>query len=159
MLPTLKSGKATGIDEISNEMLKLVFSYLKEVILKLFNPILRSDFVPFMWGKGLISPIYKSVDKLDAGNYRGICVMSCPSKFFPLIMNEQLLKFVRSNEMLNHAQFGLKKKTGTMDHVFSLKTYINKYVSSEKREELYVCFVNFKKTYSSMWQQDSFSKL
>ena len=61
----LKKGKATGL-EISNEMLIFGFNFLKDSVLKLFNLILISRCTPSTWSLDLISPIYKSGDKMDA---------------------------------------------------------------------------------------------
>ena len=44
------------------------------------------------------------------------------------------------------------------DHVFILKTLINKYVYKCKRK-LYVCFVDFKKAFDSVWRSALFLKL
>ena len=76
MLKKLKLKKASGLDLISNEMLKYGFDHLKEVILKLFKLILATRPIPSKWELGLISPIYKSGEKLEPDNYRGICVIS-----------------------------------------------------------------------------------
>ena len=73
MLKKLKLKKASGLDLISNEMLKFGFDHLKEVILKLFNLILATKSIPSKWGLGLISPIYKSGEKLEPDNYRNLC--------------------------------------------------------------------------------------
>ena len=79
----LKMGKATGLDKISNEMIKYGFPFLKESLLKLLNLILKAKIVPADWCKGVISPIFKSDDKMNPDNYRAICVTSCLSKLFP----------------------------------------------------------------------------
>ena len=64
MLKKLKLKNASGLDLISNEMLKYGFDHLKEIILKLFNLILESRSIPCRWGLGLISLIYKLGEKL-----------------------------------------------------------------------------------------------
>ena len=102
-------GKATGLDKISNEMTKYGFSFLKESLLKLFNLILKAKIVPADWCKGLISPIFKSDDKMNPDNYRAICVTSCLSKLFSLILNDRLTCFLKTNnikdsKMQVHAQ-------------------------------------------------------
>jgi len=69
----LKNKKAAGTDRIRNEMLKSGRHFLK----KLFNLIL-----------GLLvhvtnyPPIFKSGEKSNPTNYRGICVTSCLGKLF-----------------------------------------------------------------------------
>ena len=125
----LKVRKASRLDQISNEMLKHGFRFIKEAIGKLFNFIISSVCIPPPWALDIISPIYKSDDKLDPGNYiydkldpdnykndkldpginyiydklcndRGICVINCLSKLFLLILNERLTDFISSNNLL-----------------------------------------------------------
>ena len=51
----LKNGKATGLDQISNEMIKTSFPLMKEAFLKLLNLCLESGCVPSIWCKSIIS--------------------------------------------------------------------------------------------------------
>ena len=55
----LKNGKATGIDAISNEMLKASLDLLLPVYKQLFNKILTSGEYPENWAVGLIVPVHK----------------------------------------------------------------------------------------------------
>ena len=43
------------------------------------------------------------------------------------------------------------------DHVFTIKTVINKYLKENKK--LYFCFVDFRKTYDNKWREALFYKL
>ena len=76
----LKNKKAAGLDRIRNEMLKSGAQYLTTSLTKLFNFILNKGSYPDSWSTGLISPIFKSGNKSDPSNYRGICVTSCLGK-------------------------------------------------------------------------------
>ena len=67
----LKAKKAAGLDRISNEMLKCSFPYLS-VFVKLFNLIFEAMTISPIWCQGLISPLFKSDDKLNPENYRPI---------------------------------------------------------------------------------------
>ena len=50
-------------------------------------------------------------------------------------------------------------KSRTTDHIFSLKTLCNKYVKGKKGGKVFVCFVDFKKAYDSIWHKGLFHKL
>ena len=89
-----KNKKSAGNDRIRNEMLKCGANWIISPLTKLFNVILKAGIYPDLWTKGLITPIYKSGDKSDPGNYRGICVTSCLGKLFYSILNIRLLEFV-----------------------------------------------------------------
>ncbi|CAB4027640.1 Hypothetical predicted protein [Paramuricea clavata] len=68
----LKSKKTAGNDKIRNEMLKCGMNLIVSPLIKLFNFILNAGIYPDLWSKGLITPIYKSGDKLDPSHYREI---------------------------------------------------------------------------------------
>ena len=76
----LKIKKSPFVDKIRNEMIKASLESLMPIYIKLFNLILQSGKMPDIWCQGLITPIYKSGDKSDPTNYRGICVSSCLGK-------------------------------------------------------------------------------
>ena len=84
----LKNEKSPFVDKIRSEMIKASLNSLMPVYIKLFNLILQSGKMPYIWCQGLISPIYKSGDKSDPTNYRGICVSSCLGKLFSSILNQ-----------------------------------------------------------------------
>ena len=134
------------MDLISDEILKYGLDHLKEIILKLFNLILATRSIIFKWGLGLISPIYKSGEKLDPDNYMGICVITCLSRLFMLVLNERLSDLIKVNEIFNQTQISFQKKRRTADHVFTLKTITNKYLSAPPKGKLYTCFVDLKKS-------------
>ena len=54
-ISSLKSGKATGLDRISSEMVKCSASVLLSVYEKLFNAILRSGVYPSSWRDSYIA--------------------------------------------------------------------------------------------------------
>ena len=150
VIKRLKLGKAVGIDAISNEMLKVRFPYLKGCLLKLCNLIVEANIVPFDWCMGLISPIFKSDDKLNPDNYRGICVISCLSKIFLLILNDRLSYFLNTHDIINKSQTGFQRNNRSTDHIFTLKTIINKHVHHSPKGNIYACFVDLKKAYDSV---------
>ena len=57
---------------------------------KLFNLIVESEIFPDGWCEGLLTPIFKSGDKQDPNNYRGICIASCLGKLFYLILKKTI---------------------------------------------------------------------
>ena len=71
----LKRGRSPGIDGILAEMIKDGGDLLETCLLWLFNCMLASHF-PKRLSVGLITAVYKSDDKSDMSNYRGITVGS-----------------------------------------------------------------------------------
>ena len=148
----LKNEKSPFLDKIRNEMIKASLESLMPVYIKLFNLILQSGKMPDIWCQGLITPIYKSGDKSDPTNYRGICVSSCLGKLFSSILNQRLYLYFEENKILHNSQIGFLPENRTADHVFTLRTLIDKYVHYHK-EKVYACFVDFRKAFDSVWHE------
>ena len=102
-------------------------------------------------------PIYKSDGCDNPSNYRGITITSCVGKLFTSVINQRIIKFVEKQRIVSHHQKGLKKSYRTADHIFIVKALINKYL--HKGKKLYLCFVDFKKAYDSVWRNGLFYKL
>ena len=139
-------------------MIKASLETLMPLYIKLFNHILKSGKMPDVWCQGLITPIYKSGDKNDPTNYRGICVSSCLGKLFCSILNQRLHSYLKENKILHNSQSGFLPEHGTADHVFTLRALLDKYVHYHK-ERVYACFVDFRKAFDSVWHVGLFYKL
>ena len=139
-------------------MIKASLESLRPIFIKLFTLILQSGKMPDIWCQGLITQIYKSGDKSDPTNYRGICVSSCPGKLFCSILYQRLFLYFKENKILHNSQIGFLPENGTADHVFTLRTLIDKYVHYHK-EKVYACFVDFRKAFDSVWHQGLLYKL
>ena len=86
----LQNNKSAFSDKIKNETIKASLQEMMPAYLKLFNSILTSGIMPNTWCRGLITPIYKSGERNEPSNYRGICVSSCLGKLFCSILNQRL---------------------------------------------------------------------
>ena len=146
-MKSLKLKKAPGPDKIRNEMLKTDIQFLNTALYKLFNLILQSGFFPSSWCEGIITPIYKSGNKLGPANYRGICINSCFGKLFTSVLNTRLKNHVLDHDILHQAQIGFSPNHRTSDHIFTLRTLIDKYVNHVAKGKLYTCFIDFKKAF------------
>ena len=91
----LKAKNAASSDLIKNEMLKYSYEILMNVYIKLFNLVLDTGIYPSFWCDGLITHIFKTGDKSDPGNYRGICASSCLGKMLSSILSYRLLDFCK----------------------------------------------------------------
>ena len=128
MVKTLKPKKAPGANKIRYEMLKTEFEFLNAALCKLFNLILQSGFFPSSWCEGIIKPIYKSGNKRDPANYRGICINSCLGKLFTSVLNTRLKNHLLDQSILHQAQIGFLPNNRTTNHIFTLRTLTDKYV-------------------------------
>ena len=158
-LRKLKLGKAVGIDNLSGEMLRCATPIIKTWLTSLFNIILLKGIYPQQWCIGIITSLHKNGDTHDPNNYRGLTITSCLGKVYNSVLTKRLEKFVENYTILPVNQIGFRKKARTSDHMFILKTLIEKYVTNRNSKPLYLCFVDLKKAYDSVWHQGLMLKL
>lgn len=104
---------------------------------------------PDSWANDYISPIFKSDDPTNPSNYRGITITSAIGKLFNNILNTRLEKFPKKNNLTNPSQIGFTKNARSADHVFILKTLIEKYCH-QNNGRLFCCFIDFNKAFDSV---------
>ena len=97
VMKSVKSGKATYLDDISNDAIKLGLPILEEALLHVFNIVTSVQTFPGTWNVGLITPLHKKGDKLNADNYRGIIISSCVGKIYLKIMTSRIEKYMSTN--------------------------------------------------------------
>ena len=66
-------------------------------------------------------------------------------------MNKRLLNFLTNNDVLHKSQIGFLPGHRTTDHIFTLRTIIDKYVKNIRGGKIYACFIDFKKAFDSIW--------
>ena len=71
----------------------------------------------------------------------------------------RLVAYCTKQKLINREQIGFQKNSRTSDHILSLKTLLNKYVTDKKGKKLYACFTDFKKAFNSDWHEGLFRKL
>ena len=149
-IASLKNNKASSFDQILNEMLKFGQTYIIDPLCKLFNNILSTGKFPVVWANGIIVPIFKSGEKCNPSNYREITIGSCIGKLFLKILNNRLDNFLTMHNIICPEQIGFSKDSRTSDHMFVLKTLIDKY-TQQGSKHLYTCFVDFRKAFDTVW--------
>ena len=158
-IKSLKNNKSEGGDYIKNEFLKNLPLHVAELIVKLFNIILRTGHVPEEWGVGLIVPIYKKKgSKTDPNNYRGITLLSCLGKLFTLCLNNRLAIFSTNRGTIGEEQAAFREGYSTLDHAFVLNELINLYLKGKKKR-LYCCFIDYKKAFDTIRRSALWSKM
>ncbi|MCG7891851.1 MAG: reverse transcriptase family protein [Candidatus Thiodiazotropha endolucinida] len=156
----LKNNKASSYDIIRNEMLKHAVPYICKPITQAFNSILNSGKFPKSWRDGIIVPVHKNGSRLDVNNYRGITISSCLGKLFCHIVNERISKELEDKNYIKPEQAGFRKNHRTSDHIYVLKTIVDKYVSNSKNgSKLFACFIDLKKAFDTVWHEALFLKL
>ena len=150
--------KASSDDLMLYEMFKTSINIIAPALTKLFNTVLTSEIFPEMWNIAYQIPIFKSGDMFDTNNFRGISITSCLGKMFNKALNNRIQEQVEAQEKLKDTQAAYRHDFSTTDQIFILNSLLNKYVRFGKKK-LYVCFVDFKKAFDSIWHTGLLFKL
>ena len=130
------NNKASGLDSISNEMIKGSAPIILPFLVIFFNKILETKEYPDEWEVGIITPLHKSGEIDYPVNYGGITMNSCLSKLLTLLLNNRLTNYINKEDALKFNQIGFRKGFRTADHVLTLKTLLDKYLN--RNQKLYM---------------------
>jgi hypothetical protein len=179
VLTKLTNGKAPGTDGIFPEMLKYGGLAMTRSVVALFGTLWETERVPTEWKLGAIFPLYKKGDPHNTGNYRGITLLSVIGKALEAIVNARLTAYCESNLLIRDEQGGFRAKRGCLDLIFMLSEIINSRsykkppahpplheINNNKNMQgkigtsgTYLCFIDVKKAYDTVWQNGLWWKL
>lgn len=154
-IKSLKTGKASAIDKINNEMLKYLNDENKVFLTKMFNYCLETGSYP--WSVSVITPLHKKGSKDDPDNYRAVAVSSVIGKLFSTVLLNRLIKYRKENCPDPPNQLGFTKGAQTYDHILTMQTIASKY--RKLKSNVYAVFVDFRKAFDSVCRQALFLKL
>ena len=152
---SLKTGKASSIDMINNEILKCFDGEHLQFLTNLFNLCFDSNLYP--WNENILTPLHKMGNKCNPDNFRAIAVGSAIGKVFSNISLDRLIKFRKENCPDPPNQLGFTKGAQTYDHILTMQTIMHKYKKLHK--PVYSVFVDFKKAFDSVCRQALFYKM
>ena len=80
-----KNGKAVGVDQIANEILKN--THVIKLLQQLFNACLQTRMIPNTWRMTIINPIPKrKPNSMEPDEYRGLSLQCCIYKILSSIL-------------------------------------------------------------------------
>ena len=141
-----KKKKAVGLDGVANELLK------NESVIRILHCLYCTCFelnvVPDLWHKAIIHPIPKEKkESINLLQYRGFTLQSCIFKIFCHILNARIVRFTDDHETIEDKQNRFIKKQSCQHHIFSLVTMIKNCCYRTSGEELFACFIDFRKAF------------
>lgn len=77
-------------------------------------------------------------------------------KLFNSILNNRLQEYLKHHNIISNLQIGFEEGCRTADHLFTLKTAIDKYSTKSK---LYTCFIDYKQAFDKIWHSGLLYKL
>ena len=138
-----KTGKACGGDMLINELYVCGIVSLLPKLTALFNLKKISAHFPSAWKNGVIIPIYKNGDMSDVNNFRGITLLSTLGKLFTKVLNNRLIFWSDTYDIISDSQAGFRKGWGTIDNIVIIQSIVD--YSLEQGEKVYCDFIDFEK--------------
>ncbi len=108
-LQKLNVSKATGMDGIPANILKLTSTLIAPSITFTFNLSIRPGIYIDEWKLARVIPIYKSEDKRKCENYRPFSILPIISKIFEGEVFTQIYSFLNKHALLSKFQSGFRQ--------------------------------------------------
>ena len=138
----MKIGKASGPSEASVELFTAGRDKCLESLTNIFNEILLKDKLPDEWMLNLLVLIFKEKgDPLNPNSYRGMKLLEYAFKLYVKVLDGCLREFVDIDKI----QYGFMLWRGTVDVVFVLRRFSEKFRSKNKK--LFFVLVNLEKPF------------
>ena len=142
---------STGPDNIHNRFIKYLPEETLQLLLKIFNNLWEGGTIPPIWQQAIVVPIPKpDKDHSDPNNYRPISLTSCLCKTFEKLVNNRLVYYLESNNLLTDTQSGFRKQRCTTDHLVRLETWVREGLIN--REHVVAISFDLEKAYDTTWR-------
>ena len=113
-------------------------------ILNLFNIVFMQMSYPMLWCVNKLFVLFKSGDRYDCGNYRGISVMDSLAKIYDLLLLTRLKLWA----YIDKCQAGAQQGRGCLEHIMTLRLLCD--YAHYKNIKLYICLIDYCKAYDKV---------
>jgi potassium voltage-gated channel Eag-related subfamily H protein 8 len=131
-------------------MLKHLPDVAKNTLLRLLNNMWLSGAFPESWAEATVIPIPKpGKDNTDPNNYRPIALISCVCKTFERMVNDRLVYFLETNNLISEFQSGFRKNRSTVDQQVRFEAFVCE--AFIRREHVVSVFFDLEKVHDTTW--------
>ena len=142
-IKSMKSGKASGPDEIATEMLKALDESSIDIITELCNIIYNSGYIPTEMEQSSFITLPKKSKAQKSTEFRTISLMSHITKLLLKIIQQRIA--TRIDQEISELQSGFRKGSGTREGIFKLRTICERTIAMQK--DVYICFIDYTKAF------------
>ncbi len=108
LINSLPSSVATGLDQISSQLLKLIAPAIAPSLTKVLNCSIRNGICPAQLKLACVTPIYKQGKKVDVDNYKPISVLPVLSKILEEHACHNFMVYLNAHCLLYKHQSGFR---------------------------------------------------
>ena len=112
--------KATGLDDISVNVLKLASPSFVSSITYICNLSLKTTTFPVKWKEAKVTPLHKGGSRHECSNYRPIPVLPILSKISEKHVFTHMYVFLQKYNLLTDSQFGFRKQNSCQTALIAL---------------------------------------
>ena len=109
LLKGLDISKASGPDQIPNQVLRELAIHLAPVLTSLFNQSLSSELLPSDWKTANVTPVFKKGNRSLASNYRPISLVCVACKLLEHCIVSHVMQHFDQHNILTRLQHGSRK--------------------------------------------------
>jgi exonuclease III len=114
---SLNNKTSVDMDNISNMMLKKSPIIIKELLVKLFNLMIRDQVLPDQYKLAIVTMIPKAGQSNNPNNYRPISVTSAIMRLFEKVLLNRVWDHLKKNKIILDAQSGFRSHRQTKDNL------------------------------------------
>ena len=120
LISNLQNKTSSGMDGISNKLLKRIKHIIVQPLTLIINQSLTSGIYPDKFKISKITPLHKKDDRTIVSNYRPISLLPTMSKIIERVMHSQLYAFLNENNLITEQQYGFRSNHSTELATFKL---------------------------------------
>jgi exonuclease III len=144
----MKNNKAAGKDGIKPEFLKIGKEALAPPLSVVLNMLFLDGTYPPEWSQGVIVPIFKAGDTMDASNYRGITLVPMLDKLYAILLCTRISRWAEENKLRAPSQAGFRKDHRTSDQLFIHRTIVE--TSIYEKKPLFCAYIDYSKAFDTI---------
>ena len=156
-LNNLNVSKSCGPDLIHPRVLKELSQNFALPLSIIFITSLETGTLPQDWKMANVTAIYKKDEKNIANNYRPISLTSIVCKILESIIRDDLVDYLKLNNMISNKQFGFLKGRSTTLQMINVLDEWSKIIDSGGNID--VIYTDFQKAFDSVPHKRLFEKL
>ena len=112
-IDSLKPKTSSGVDRISNKLLKFVKLDLSSILTDIFNQSVQQGIFPDLLKQAKVLPFYKKSEDYLFCNYRPVSLLPSVSKVFERIMYNQMYDYFTQLKIFYKGQYGFRQYHST----------------------------------------------